>query len=55
MSVEISAIGSFPVTGCWQEFSELKILYDTVQATDFADLEYKASAKSHYWAHMCEQ
>lgn len=34
-------------SNCLQkEFSELKILYDTVQATDFADLEYKASAKS---------
>ena len=38
-----------------QEFSELKIPYDTVLAADFADLECAASAKSRCWAHMCEQ
>ena len=38
-----------------QEFSELKIPYDTVLAADFADLECAASAKSRCWAHVCEQ
>ncbi|RHV25067.1 hypothetical protein DXB70_11185 [Clostridium sp. OM05-5BH] len=38
-----------------QEFSELKIPYDTVLAADFADLECAASTKSRCWAHVCEQ
>ena len=38
-NVETAAIGI-------EEFSELKIPYDTVEAADFADLECEASAKS---------
>ena len=38
-----------------QEFSELKIPYDTVLVADFADLECEVSAKSRYWSYMCEQ
>lgn len=34
------------VTVCWQEFSEAKILYDSVMTADFADPESKASARS---------
>lgn len=34
------------VTVCWQEFSEAKIPYDPVMSADFADPEYKASARS---------
>ena len=34
------------VTVYRQEFSELKMPYDTVVAADFADLESEASAKS---------
>ena len=39
---------AFTVRG--QEFSELKIPYDTVMAADFADSECEASAKSCYRA-----
>ena len=28
---------------------------DTTPESDFADLECEASAKSRYWAYMCEQ
>ena len=44
-----------PVTVHRQEFSELKIPYDTILVADFADLECEVSAKSRYWSYMCEQ
>ena len=41
-----------PVTVHRQEFSELKVPYDTVLVADFADLECEVSAKSRYWSYM---